>query len=339
MQLTPLPTVVAHGSNLNTAIKHYGGNASDWLDLSSAVSPYSWWSENSQKAPFSTSNFHDLPYVSDSLKAAVESYYGCSGLVVSGSQAAIKVLPRCVNSAAVWITKGSYGEHAASWLAAGHRVIELSSQDIRTAFERETALPDVLVVVNPDNPSGEVFSPDELIQWAHVLKAREGLLVCDEAFIDASPEMSLVSFKMPSNIVVFRSLGKFFGLAGVRFGVVFATLEIRQLLSAHLGHWAVSSPSLWVAEHALQDQKWHKQQRARLHQLSQSVASLLAHENIVGIASLFITLQPRNAGLMQQGLAEQQIWTRCFPQQNLLRLGLPLPKDHERLESAFGLIK
>ena len=78
MQLTPLPTVVAHGSNLNTAIKHYGGNASDWLDLSSAVSPYSWWSENSQKAPFSTSNFHDLPYVSDSLKAAVESYYGCS---------------------------------------------------------------------------------------------------------------------------------------------------------------------------------------------------------------------------------------------------------------------
>lgn len=339
LSLKPSFINVAHGSNLDVAIKRYGGHEDDWLDLSSAISPYSWWSDNADKIQFPDSIYRELPSVSNDLNDAIRAYYGCSGLAVAGSQAAIKTLPLCINPCVVWVTKGSYGEHAASWLAAGHQVVELRPEDIRAAFNSMSALPDVLIVVNPDNPSGELYSYEELTGWAHVLRSVHGLLVCDEAFIDATPHVSLLTQTLPDNVVVLRSLGKFFGLAGIRFGVVFANADVLQAIGDRLGPWTISAASMWIAQHALLDQEWQTHQRIRLKALHQRAVTLMASENVLGArlgdTDLFITFKPKDAVAIQQQLAEHRIWSRCFKEQNLLRMGYPLSEAWVRLKKAL----
>ncbi|MBS7676289.1 aminotransferase class I/II-fold pyridoxal phosphate-dependent enzyme, partial [Vibrio cholerae] len=79
---------------------------------------------------------------------------------------------------------------------------------------------DVLVVVNPNNPTGLSLSPQRLLDWHSRLAQRGGWLVVDEAFIDVTPDLSLASHADQVGLIVLRSFGKFFGLAGVRLGFV-----------------------------------------------------------------------------------------------------------------------
>ena len=97
------------------------------------------------------------------------------------------------------------------------------------------------------------------------LRAHGGLLVVDEAFMDAAPSgASLAADVSGGNIVVLRSFGKFFGLAGLRLGFALAAPKIAARLSAMLGPWAVSGPALAIGAKALADAAWIKKTRIRL---------------------------------------------------------------------------
>ena len=89
------------------------------------------------------------------------------------------------------------------------------------------------------------------------LRPRGGLLMVDEAFMDVGPAgASLVDEVARGNIVVLRSFGKFFGLAGLRLGFALAAPEIAARLDASLGPWAVSGPAIAIGEIALADLAW-----------------------------------------------------------------------------------
>jgi len=331
IQIKPLLQSVAHGANLSYAIQKFGGARSEWLDLSSAVSPFSWWADNKQKVIFPEAVFQDLPSFNDELNQTIQAYYGIAGLAVAGSQAAIQVLPQCFTRATVWVLAGAYGEHAACWRAEGHTVVELTQDEIEVNFLNGTDFPDVLIVVNPGNPSGELFSSADLQQWAKQLAIVGGYLVCDEAFIDATPEQSILADDMPANMIVLRSLGKFFGLAGLRFGVLFASGDIRAALAQRIGPWPLAGASLWLAQQALKDIAWQCAQRQRLQECSGAMREALTSFNLIGSTSLFCTLAVPNVAAAQVLLAEHKIWTRCFRQQGLLRLWLAQPHELERL--------
>ncbi|MBP0650351.1 aminotransferase class I/II-fold pyridoxal phosphate-dependent enzyme, partial [Mycobacterium tuberculosis] len=104
-----------------------------------------------------------------------------------------------------------YQEHAASWRAAG--VETLTVEDPMAATEA-----DVAIVVNPNNPDGRVWSTAELFAAAARLRAAGGLMVVDEAFADLTPATSIVPDLPAEGVVVLRSFGKTYGLAGARLG-------------------------------------------------------------------------------------------------------------------------
>ena len=183
---------------------------------------------------------------------------------------------------------------------------------------------DVLVVINPNNPTGVRFSPERLLDWHDRLAARGGWLVVDEAFMDVTPEDSLCPFTARPGLIVLRSLGKFFGLAGARLGFVAAHPTLLAALRHRLGPWTVNAPTRWAARLALTDGDWQAQARPRLTAAGERLRDLLTRHDLTpaGGCALFQWVLTPTAPRLQQDLARQGILTRLFHQPASLHPGL-----------------
>lgn len=316
----------AHGGNLQQAMDRYGGEPSEWLDLSSAINADAW-----PIPPIPDTVWHHLPQASRSWPTVCRRYYGSTypydGRLCAGSQAVIMALPRTLQPCTVWLLAGSYGEHAYHWQQAGHTVIEWSLPELYQALQQPLAhWPDVLLLVNPDNPSGHRYPMEQLRYWQQGLQARGGWLLLDEAFMDCTPEHSWLQHatdEAADNVIVLRSLGKFFGLAGARLGVVFAGPQLQQALDILLGPWPLTGASQWLVERVLDDRAWQCSQRQRLLVQQQRAQTVFSSWPVLTIHPLFVTLDSAEVLRWHQAFAQQRIWTRVFPQQQRLRLGLP----------------
>ncbi|MCP5421096.1 MAG: threonine-phosphate decarboxylase [Gammaproteobacteria bacterium] len=306
-----------HGGRRREASRRFGIPYDDWLDLSTGINPSGW----DVPAPPS-SVWATLPEEGDGLEDAAASFYGSSHcLPVAGSQAALQLLPWLCPAGPVTLFSPSYQEHERAWRRAGHSVrpLPVEAQDI------DADAGGAVVVVNPNNPTGTVRSLGQLLDWRERLAARGGWLIVDEAYLDPHPECSLIPWADQPGLIVLRSLGKFFGLAGLRLGFVFAEPALRQAIGAWLGPWPVAHPSRWAATQALRDRVWQRQTRSRLAEHGQRLATLLASQGIppAGGCELFQWLAGAAAAQLHEALARQGVLTRRFDNPPGLRLGLP----------------
>ncbi len=322
-----------HGGRLRAAAKRYGLALDRWLDLSTGINPNGW-----PVPPIPAPAWARLPEDEDGLEQAARVYYGASHLLpVAGSQAAIQALPRLRPPSRVGVLSPGYAEHAAAWVQAGHEVKALA------ALEVEGSLPacDVLVLIHPNNPTGARFPLEQLLDWHSHLATRGGWLVIDEAFMDTTPDQSLCGLAGRPGLVVLRSLGKFFGLAGARLGFVCAWPDLLTRLQGLLGPWTVNAPSRWVGQAALRDGDWQGQERPRLIAAGERLGALLRLHGLVpgGACPLFQWIPSPRAQDLHEALARQGILTRLFDEPASLRLGLPgTEADWERLEEALDQV-
>lgn len=324
--------MLEHGGRLRAAAREHGRPLADWLDLSTGISPWSWLEERPLALPIDC--WSRLPEDEDGLGEAARAAYGADALPVAGSQAAIQALPLLRAPARVGLIAPSYAEHAQSWRRAGHELVPLSPEHAAAA----ASTLDVLLLVHPNNPAGQRYPRSALLDWHARLAARGGWLVLDEAFIDATPGDSLAALSAQPGLVVLRSLGKFFGLAGARVGFVLAEARLRAALAERLGPWTVSGPARVVATQALRDHHWQAQQRTRLQAAGERLRRLLAHAGLApdGGCALFQWLRTTQAQAIHARLAEAGILTRLFEEPASLRFGLPRDEAQwQRLQQAL----
>ncbi|MCK4842300.1 MAG: threonine-phosphate decarboxylase [Methylococcales bacterium] len=314
--------MLEHGGHLIDAAKKYNIPLHQWLDLSTGINPNGW------PIPVIPAEcWQRLPESSDPLISAAKQYYQCQSiLAVAGSQAAIQSLPLLRNKSKVGVLNPAYAEHAYSWKKAGHQVIELSTEMIDTELNNL----DVLILINPNNPTGQRFSKQQLLTWHQRLNQRGGWLIIDEAFIDSTPEYSLCSHSISEGLIILRSVGKFFGLAGIRCGFVIANEPLLTGLNELLGPWTVSHPSRYIASKALLDTDWQQSTRLQLKQQSARLVSLLMKYglNTTAATDLFVWIKTEQAAKVHQLLAQQGILTRLLSYPSSLRFGLP--KDEKQ---------
>ena len=323
--------VQVHGGGIRQAAVRYAIPESDWLDLSTGINPHGY---PAGEVPAEV--WARLPEPDDGLEAAAADYYRTAALVpVAGSQAAIQLLPRLRSEIArVGILEPSYNEHARAWCEAGHEVVPLDADSIADLVPGL----DVLVLVNPNNPTGQRFDRADLLAWHATLAARGGWLIVDEAFMDVTPARSLAQDTPRAGLVVLRSLGKFFGLAGARVGFVIAAEELRTRLTARLGPWSLAGPSRWVAARALADRAWQVATRARLQADGQRLVALLRAGGLepAGGTALFQWCRVADPAGWQDRLGRQGILVRRFDAPGSLRFGLPGDEpEWQRLERAL----
>lgn len=314
--------MLEHGGRLLRAIQRYGLPRERWLDLSTGINPLAW-----EGVPVPIASWNRLPEEEDGLLDAARNYYkAVDVLPVCGSQAAIQALPRLRSRSRVGVPAFGYNEHGYRWKQSGHEVIPIDTADLAASIETL----DVAVVCNPNNPTGERVTPAELLLWHASLSRRGGWLVVDEAFTDSTPENSVARFAGRQGLIVLRSLGKFFGLAGARVGFVLSSSTLLSALAEWLGPWSVAGPSRVIARAALMDHAWQETTRKRLRNDSQRLAALLTRHGLqpAGGSDLFQWVCTSRADEIHEALARRGILTRHFGAVPSLRFGLP-GSEHE----------
>lgn len=228
----------------------------------------------------------------------------------------------------------TYAEHARAAAIAGHAAAEVSDFDALVEA-------DLAVLVNPNNPDGRIIEKARLLDLAARLRAKGGLLVVDEAFMDVDPiEQSLAGDVGEGGIVVLRSFGKFFGLAGVRLGFALADALTAERLDAQLGPWAVAGPALEYGIRALSDVEWQADMRQRLAQDTGRLDALLGRFDVpvAGGTGLFRYLSFPEAPSLFSTLGSSGVLVRHFADRpQVLRIGLPGSEaEWQRLEGALA---
>lgn len=317
--MSVLPEGLEHGGRLNQAARQWGIPRSDWLDLSTGISPYGY--------PVPTipeTVWQRLPEDDDGLDAVARDWLGLPAgagcLPVAGSQAALQTLPALRSPCRVGVVAPAYAEHARAWQRGGHEVMLLTVDEVEKAL---TGL-DVLVCVNPNNPTGTLLPAATLRRWHQQLATRGGWLVVDEAFLDASMGESLAADAHLTGLVVLRSLGKFFGLAGLRAGLMVADPALCHALQQALGPWAMSHPARYVMAQAIQDQAWQQQQCQRLREDRKRLDGLLGDAGLFprGDSHLFAWCPGDQSQVYFEALAKQGVLVRYFAEPKALRFGL-----------------
>jgi cobalamin biosynthetic protein CobC len=318
-----------HGGDLTQALTQYGGTPQMWLDLSTGINPRPW----PIPAIPADASWQRLPSRADqeALTTAARSAYGLHASIAiaaaSGSQALIQWLPYLTGPGAVAVIAPTYGEHAAAWSNAGHEVIALAAPDHLPDHARHA------VIVNPNNPDGRLFDHATLAGVAARLRQRDGWLVIDEAFADLEPSSSAVELCRDLPVIVLRSFGKFYGLAGLRLGFAIGPPRMIERIAQALGPWPCSGPALTIGRTALLDREWAERTREALKSQACRLDNVLGASgfSIVGGTALFRLVRHADAPAIHRALARQRIWCRSFEwAEDLLRFGLPGE------DSAFG---
>jgi len=325
---------ITHGGNLHEAARLYRIPYGEWLDLSTGINPHGY-----PVPPVPPDAWRRLPDDGDGLAALAARYYGAPDashvLPVAGSQAAIRALPALLPRAIAGIAPLTYSEYAPAFERAGHEVVSLDT----TCATPPEAITHA-VIVNPNNPTAAYASANTLLDWHAHLSARGGTLLVDEAFADAmpAPSASLASFTARPGLVVLRSPGKFFGLAGVRAGFVLAAPALLEPLRETLGAWTVSGPARHAVSAAFADTAWQRDMHTRLAAEGERLATLLRAQRFdVQSTPLFAWTADARAQALHRALAQRGIWTRFFSQQRSVRVGLPASgNEWMRLEHALA---
>jgi len=304
-----------HGGNVTLAAKEFGLPEDQWIDVSTGINRTSY--PNTQ---LGAQIFQALPKISgmDRLLTAAKRFYEVNNSQVMagpGTQSILQNLPLLFPKREIFIVTPTYSEHQYTWEQAGNKVLPVNTLN---------AIPhDVVgVVVNPNNPNGQKYQVEDLLNLSENLE----LLVIDEAFCDYSPDLSVIPHLAKHKILVLRSLGKFFGLAGLRLGFAVGMAEITQHLQTRLGPWAVSSPAIEIGIRALSDTSWVSEMRKILKSQSLRLNNILKKQNlfILGGTALFTLIKTDHASEIFSALATEGILVRQFVNyKTWLRIGLP----------------
>ena len=331
------PSQLIHGGGIIEAAEKAGIPPEQWLDLSTGINPNGW--------PVPTlpeSTWQRLPESNDGLEEAIQQYYSfdvknklANFVITAGSQSAIQLLPQLFPKSIIWVPIEGYSEHPYWWDFYQHEVFLYNPDDLENLLSHDKTNPlpfDILLVINPNNPTTQTYKKSFLEKLFNLIKAEDKQLIIDEAFLDTQPEHSLLSHSNNKHLIILRSLGKFFGLAGIRCGVLFSHPALLTRAQQHLGPWQVATPSRWVATQAFNDTTWQKGATTSLRNASCRLEKLLQHHlSANDISSLsrsdyFCSILFSDAKEQKEiynHLLAHAILVRLFDNSFRLRVGLP----------------
>lgn len=341
--------VIVHGGSLVQAAALFPDAPTPWIDLSTGVNPHPY-----TRRPTPSALLTRLPEPARHARlcaVAAETWGvspGAAVVAAPGTQillAQIMMLarPTAARPVRTMILAPTYAGHADAARVAGHAVDEVACHQASASASLEAlADADVAVVVNPNNPDGRVTGRAALLRLAEAMARKGGLLVVDEAFIDACPAAESLAgdvgrHGLENALVVLRSFGKFYGLAGVRLGFAITAPAQAARLNAILGPWSVSGPALEYGVTALQDDAWRNAMIRRLAAEATRLDQRLAAAGlaVTGDVSLFRLVRHPRARDLFTALGRRGLWVRRFEiasgvGADAIRIGLPPDKAATR---------
>ena len=330
------PRFYERGGRLDVAREAYPDAPAPWIDLSTAISPWSYPGpalSGGDMRPYPDAGA--LQRLTAAAKKAYRAPAVADAVPVPGVTVGLSVLPWLFREPKrVAVLAPGHSGHAAAWEAAGHSVSNVTSLD-------RAGKAAILIVVNPCHVDGRVVPHADLAAALPPLKRRDGLLIVDETFADADPGHSLLpEVARLDYTLVLRSLGAFYGAAGIGLGFAITSHPIAGRLRAALGAWPVSAQALAFGEAALAETVWAGSHRERLREAANALDAVLegAGLGILGGTALFRLAACAAPGELFRRLASQGILARPFKDRSALRFGLANgEEERSRLRHALQL--
>ncbi|WP_346015413.1 aminotransferase class I/II-fold pyridoxal phosphate-dependent enzyme [Sphingomonas sp. GC_Shp_1] len=323
--------LMVHGGRLDEAGRRFPAAPLPWLDLSTGINPWPW---DGATAAIDLRRLPSPDELAALERAAAESFGVGSTAIAAlpGSEIGLRLLAPAGVPAPYHVVAPGYRTHAEA--LPGARAITPAELDAAA----ETG--GTILLANPNNPDGRTIAPERLLALAATLATRGGWLVIDEAFADAAPPCSILPHLHGDEpVVVMRSFGKFFGLAGVRLGFACGHPTMVEAIRARLGSWPISATAIAVGTAAYRDRAWAATMRAGLVDAVAGLDAMLHSHGFdpVGDSPLFRLIATDDAATLFMRLASAGILTRRFDYASgWLRLGLPDgPAALARLDAAL----
>ncbi len=224
-----------------------------------------------------------------------------------------------------------------------------SIQKIKEAIEKVPAK-SIIVLANPANPSGFFIENHELVSI--IGQKQDCLFLIDEAFIEYTNEKSLLQIlsAVPENILVIRSLTKFYALAGIRLGYLACHEKFAQKIQAKLPTWNVNSLAQSLAKTLLTEQKaveedyqkTNQRNEERKHDLYQKLSQIQGMNLYASWANyILFSVDTAYPNFWQDLLTKHHISIRnCanyhgLESKNFYRVAVRFPHEHTKLCQAI----
>ncbi|UAJ09121.1 aminotransferase class I/II-fold pyridoxal phosphate-dependent enzyme [Glacieibacterium megasporae] len=320
-----------HGGRVDAARSLYPDAPLPWLDLSTGINPSAW-----TPAVDPLIDLRALPSPSSlaALEAVAASRFGALPAQVAalpGTELGLRLLNDVGLPPPYRYVAPGYGTHRDIFPEA----TAIAADALETAADSGGTI----LIANPNNPDGRRLDPQRLSHIAARLDRSGGRLIIDEAFADAMPNISMVPhLGSRERVIVLRSFGKFFGLAGVRLGFVIAPDRVLASIRRRLGSWPVSATAIALGRLAYADTKWIAAMRVQLIDRANALDEVLRGHGLVAVGDCpLFRLVEGDASSLFDRLARKGILTRPFDYApRWLRFGVPgNPADLVRLDSAL----
>lgn len=320
-----------HGGRLSDAQKAFPDAPGAWLDLSTGINPDPW--------PGTDSLAIDWRHLPDeaglgALEAAAARHFGAPSpnvMALPGTEFGLRGLPG--------LNLPGPFRHVAPGYRTHGEAMPGSAPIAFDAILDEAAKGGTIILANPANPDGRLIGIPDMLDIAARLGRNGGWLVIDEAFVDAHEGASILPFLNGYEpVIVMRSFGKFFGLAGVRLGFVVGPGATIAKWRSMLGSWPISAAAIAIGTAAYADAEWIGATRERLHMRAAALDAVLRRHGLEpqGASPLFRLVNCNAADLFER-LARRGILSRPFDYApRWLRLGIPArPEELMRLDAAL----
>jgi histidinol-phosphate aminotransferase len=203
----------------------------------------------------------------------------------------------------------------------------------------------VIFICTPNNPTSISIDPEDIKK----ISARfDGIVVVDEAYIDFSSKLSILSdLSSYSNLVVLQTFSKAWGLAGIRLGMAFASADIVEVLSKIKYPYNISRLTQQEAMKALKNrdrkEQWVSSLLADRSKLAEKLSSLELVKNILPSDANFLMVKFEEPKKIYNHLVNKKLIVRdrstvplC---EGYLRFTIGTPKENEMLYDELKAIQ
>ncbi len=244
-----------HGGLDYEEILNMGLDPARVIDFSNNLNPFFPSSDLLAGACAGARDYPDAGY-SDLRRAVADAHDTLPECVFAGNGASeiVHLLCRCIpSSGSVLVPVPTFSEYErAAAISSIRTVLCHAGEDLRfnsrsVASEIESCRPDLVFLCNPNNPTGLYLSRSEVEEI--VSAAREAVVVVDESYVDfVENKWDSTSLLASENVVILRSLAKFYGLAGIRLGYALSSPRVVSVLNAVRPPWNVNSVACRAAQ-------------------------------------------------------------------------------------------
>jgi len=242
------------------------------------------------------------------------------------------------------ICKPTYGMYQVAAQINDLKICELEldanfQPDVKAILENNDAK--LLFICSPNNPTGNLIDNEILRE---LLDQFNGLIVLDEAYIDFVADASMLNelCKYP-NLVILQTLSKAWGMAGIRLGMGFASIDIIEVLNKIKPPYNVNVLTQDKALELLKNEKCFEKEVELLLQekkwLSEELRSFTFVEKVFPSQANFILIRVKDANELYQFFVEKGIVirnrTNVSQLRNCLRISVGTKTENQNLFAAL----